>query len=80
MKNLTFEVEENGKNKKFNIIKIVKRNDKNYIIYNEENSEEINASTYNIVNNKVILGEIETDEEWDYIDQILEGLDNNGSK
>lgn len=80
MKNLTFEVEENGKNKKFNIIKIVKRNDKNYIIYNEENSEEINASTYNIVNNKVILGEIETDEEWDYIDQILEGLDNNGSR
>ena len=80
MKNLTFEVEENGKNKKFNIIKIVKRNDKNYIIYNEENSEEINASTYNIVSNKVILGEIETDEEWDYIDQILEGLDNNGSR
>ena len=74
MKNLTFEVEENGKNKKFNIIKIVKRNDKNYIIYNEENSDEINASTYNIVDNKVILGEIKTKEEWDYIDSILEGL------
>ena len=73
MKDLTFEVKENNKIVKYEIIKYFKHNNKNYIIYKEPNEEDIYASTYGIKNNDLILGEIETDEEWDYIDEVLKG-------
>ena len=73
MKYLTFEVKENNKIVKYEIIKYFKHNNKNYIIYKEPNEDNIYASTYDIKNNDLILGEIETDEEWDYIDEVLKG-------
>ena len=73
MKDLTFEVKENNKIVKYEIINYFKHNNKNYIIYKEPNEDDIYASTYDIKNNNLILGEIETDEEWDYIDEVLKG-------
>ncbi len=80
MKDLTFKVNENGKIINYNIIKYFKYKDKNYIIYNEENKDEIYASTYVIENNELILNKIDTDEEWDYIDLVLEDMDRNGNE
>ena len=45
----------------------------NYIIYTD-NDEDYYASRYSIVNDSVILDEIILDEEWDYIDKVLEEL------
>ena len=72
MKDLTFEVKENGKMVKYEIIIYFNHNNKNYVVYKEPNKDDIYASTYDIKDNELILGEIETDEEWDYIDKVLE--------
>ncbi len=77
MKDLTFKVNENGKIINYNIIKYFKYNGKDYIIYNEENKDEIYASSYIIENNELILNKIETESEWDYIDLVLEDMDKN---
>ncbi len=73
MKDMTFEVNENGKSKVFNIIKYFKNpnNDENYIIYKEDNNDEIYASRYIVRNNELELLDINSDDEWDYIDKIL---------
>lgn len=73
MKDMTFEVNENGKNKVFNIIKYFKNpnNNENYIIYKEDNNDEIYASRYIVRNNELELLDINSDDEWDYIDKIL---------
>lgn len=47
-------------------------NDKNYIVYKENGNDEIFASKYKIVNNQVELEEIETEYEWNMIDNMLE--------
>lgn len=78
MNDLIFEAKENDKMVKFKIIKFFKYKDKNYIIYTEEGNDELFASTYIIKNNELILDEIKTEEEWDYIDKVLEG-EVNGS-
>ncbi len=80
MNDLTFKVNENGKMINYNIIKYFKYKNKNYIIYSEENNDEIYASSYLIENNELILNKIESDEEWDYIDSVLEDIDNNGKE
>ncbi len=77
MKKLSFEVEEKGKKINFIIIKFFKRNDINYIIYKEKDKDEIYASRYEIKDDNLILNEIENDDEWDYIDLVLEDLEKN---
>lgn len=52
-------------------------NDRNYIVYTDgtkdENRElEIYASRYKLVDNNYLLKEIESDYEWDLIDNMLE--------
>ncbi len=49
---------------------------KKYVIYtdgtkNQDGTMEILASTYDIVDGKIKLGYIETEEEWDLIDKVL---------
>ena len=46
---------------------------KNYVVYHEKGDTELFASSYEIVNDEVILNEINTDEEWDYIDSQIGG-------
>lgn len=77
MEDMTFVANENGKNITFNIIKYFKNpnNNQDYIIYAEKGKDDIFASKYEIKNNELILNEITSDEEWDYVDKVL-GEDN----
>lgn len=76
MKNkLTFKLNEDGIEKEYFIIKMITNNNKNYIIYSENNdSKDIYASTFEINDNELKLHEIENDDEWDYIDSILSNI------
>ena len=54
---------------------LVKVNNKNYIIYTENNdSKDVYASTFEINDNELKLHEIENDSEWDYVDSILSNI------
>ena len=78
MKNkLTFKLTEDGITKEYFIIKMItnKDNNKNYIIYTENNdSKAVYASTFEINDNELKLHEIENDSEWDYVDSILSNI------
>lgn len=78
MKNkLTFKLTEDGIEKEYFIIKMItnKDNNKNYIIYTENNdNKDIYASTFEINDNELKLHEIENDDEWNYIDSILSNI------
>lgn len=78
MKNkLTFKLTEDGITKEYFIIKMItnKDNNKNYIIYTENNdNKDIYASTFEINDKELKLHEIENDDEWDYIDSILSNI------
>lgn len=78
MKNkLTFKLTEDGITKEYFIIKMItnKDNNKNYIIYTENNdNKNVYASTFEINDNELKLHEIENDDEWDYIDSILSNI------
>ena len=47
-------------------------NDINYIVYSEENDDNIYASRYIVENNSIVLQPIENDSEWNMIDNMLE--------
>ena len=78
MKNkLTFKLTEDGITKEYFIIKMItnKDNNKNYIIYTENNDNKyVYASTFEINDNELKLHEIENDSEWDYVDSILSNI------
>lgn len=77
MKDMTLQIEEDGKKVEYEIITYVKNpnNDKTYVIYHEPDNEEVYASVYTIEKGEVILDEITTDEEWDFLDEVLEKLE-----
>ena len=77
MEKMNFKVEENGQEVEYNIIKPIHNNanNKDYIVYEKENDENLYASAYRIEGNKLILDAINTDEEWDFIDSIMEEID-----
>lgn len=43
----------------------------NYIVYQDENNE-LSASIYKYLNKEIELIPIESDQEWDYVDQMIE--------
>lgn len=76
--NFTY-VDENGKKVSCDILCDLETKDKNYIIYTDnkkckDGSKKIYASSYINDENKKILSNIETDEEWDMIEAILSYL------
>ena len=77
MKDMTFKVEEDGKTIEYEIITYVTnpQTNKSYVIYHEANSDEVYASTYTIEKGELILDEITTDEEWDFLDEVLDKLE-----
>ncbi len=77
MKDMTFKVEDDGVTKEYNILKYVKNpnNGKTYIIYAENGSTDAYASIYTIEKGELILDEIKTDEEWDFLDSVLEDME-----
>lgn len=60
-------------NTQFNIICTFQNNDKNYIVYFDDENN-IVSSTYVIDGVKLVLSEIETEEEFQMIDRKLEEL------
>ena len=73
MKDMTFSVMKDNKKHEYEIVKFFKNpnNNNDYIVYHEKNDDELFASKYVIKNNELVLLDIETDEEWEYIDGIL---------
>lgn len=76
MKDNYFTVFEKNIKKEYKIIKAFKHKNKNYIIYTGNNID-FYASRYSVINNSIMLDEIEFEEEWDYIDKVLEQLGDN---
>lgn len=76
MDNLTFKSNNNGQITEYKIIEITHFKDKDYIIYEDIKSNKIYASTYIIKDNNLILDKINTEEEWNHIDKVLEELNN----
>lgn len=66
----TFKFEENGE--EYKIIKVLNPSNilYDYIIYTNDN-ENIYASRYKVVNEKIELFPIEEEYEWDYLDKYL---------
>ena len=67
-------INDNGEQVKCEIIHIFEFNNNSYIIYtdnklDEDNDLNILVSRYEIINNELILYDVETDGEWDYIDK-----------
>lgn len=69
----TFKVIENDKEVEYIIFKKCYYNKSTYIIYYEKNKiNDLYASKYKIEDNKLILDEINTNEEWEYLEKIME--------
>ena len=64
-----FSVVEDGKTIEYEIVKLCKNNNINYIIYRDK--ENIYASRYTIVKDNIILDEIIDEKEWDFLDKCL---------
>lgn len=64
-----FSVLENGITKEYEIVKLCKNNNINYIIYKD--NDDIYSSRYKSIDGKIMLEEILNDDEWDFIDKCL---------
>ena len=78
---MNFKIYENNEEINCNIIKIFRddNNDINYIIYTDGTKDndgelEIYASRYILENNNYILKDIESDYEWNLIDNVLDSM------
>lgn len=51
-----------------------KKDEKNYVIFEFDDTEEISAAVYESLEdeNQGVLSDIQTDEEWDMIDEVLQ--------
>ena len=66
----------NNKGEVINYIILEKfsKNNKNYLIYKEENKEDLYAAMYEIVNETIKIIPIENDLDYDVVDKYLESL------
>lgn len=75
---LTFKLNEDGIEKEYFIIKMFTYNNNDYMIYTENNStKDVYAAKCEIKDDELKLYEIETDDEWNYIDSILSIIGEN---
>jgi len=63
-----------GGKKNFYIIDVFNKDNKNYILYKEENVEEIYAALGEIKDNDIKIIPIESDIDYDIVDEYLSGL------
>ena len=64
----------NGDIKNYNILDRFQKNNKNYIIYEEDGNEDIYAALYEIFDDKIKIIPIEDDKDYDIVDEYLETL------
>lgn len=67
-------IDNNGNVKNYIIIEKFIKNNKNYLIYQEENKEDLYAALYEIVNETIKLIPIENDKDYDVVDEYLENI------
>ncbi len=72
-------INENNVENKGYLLSKVKYKDKEYIIYtdnyrNEKNELRLLASRIEVINNKIYTYKINTKDEWDYIENIIQAL------
>lgn len=67
-------IDEKGNSIKYVIIDKFTKNNKNYIIYEEENKEELYGALYEIIDDKIKIIPIENEKDYDIIDEYLDNL------
>lgn len=67
-------IDNNGIVKNYIILEKITKNNKNYLIYKEENKEDLYAALYEIVNETIKIIPIENDEDYDVVDEYLENI------
>ena len=67
-------IDELGNVKKYIILDKINTNNKKFVIYKEENKEDLYASIYEVINDKMKLIPITDDKDYDIIDDYLESL------
>lgn len=67
-------IDNNGIVKNYIILEKFTKNNKNYLIYKEENKEDLYAALYEIVNETIKIIPIENDEDYDVVDEYLENI------
>lgn len=63
-------------NQKLKVLFVFKYKERDFVVY-ELPDEDISASIMNYVNEKLVLEKITSDEDWDYVDQLLDKHLNN---
>lgn len=67
-------INDNGIEETYLIIDKFEKDDKKFILYQEENKDELYASFYEIIDDKIKIIQIEKDEDYDIVDEYLERL------
>lgn len=75
VENINFKTIDNkGELKKYIMLDIFNKNNKNFIIYKEENKDDLYAALYEIVNETMKIIPIEDDKDYDIVDEYLESV------
>lgn len=67
-------IDEKGNTIKYVIVDKFTKNNKNYIIYEEENKEDLYGALYEIIDDKIKIIPIEDEKDYDIIDEYLDNL------
>ena len=75
IEDITFNyIDEKGNVIKYIIVDKFSKNTKNYIIYEEENKEDLYGALYEIIDDKIKIIPIEDEKDYDIIDEYLDNL------
>ena len=75
IEDITFNyIDEKGNVIKYIIVDKFSKNTKNYIIYEEENKEELYGALYEIIDDKIKIIPIDDDKDYDIIDEYLDNI------
>ena len=67
-------IDNNGNIRNYIILEKFKKNNKNYLIYKEEDKEDLYAALYEIINETIKIIPIDNDEDYDIVDEYLENM------
>ena len=74
IEDITFTYLDNNIKKECIIVDRFQKNNKNYLIYKEENNDDIYAALYEIIDDKLKIIPIEDEIDYDIVDEYLEEL------
>ncbi len=74
IEDISFNYIKDGKIQEYIIIDHFNKNNKDYLIYKESNSDELYASLYQIIDDKIKIIQITDDKDYDVVDNYLENI------